>query len=52
MSANKKGQIGVNVGRVQNRMHKFLKEAKSELDPPTYSSLIETLVKYHTGNTL
>jgi hypothetical protein len=52
MSASQKGQIGVNAGRVQSRMYKFLKEAKSELDPSNYSSLIEILVKYQTGNIL
>lgn len=49
MSANRKTQSTASTSRVQSRMYKFLKEAKTELDPATYASLVDTLVKYQAG---
>ena len=50
MSANRKAQyLGPSASRMQAKMYKFLKEAKAELDPTNYETLVEILAKYHTG---
>jgi len=46
----RKGQsITGNANNCQAKVAKFIKDAKEELDPENYETLIRALAKYHTG---
>ena len=50
MSAMRKVQYpGSNASRLQAKICKFLKDAKSELEHPDYATLLEALAKYGSG---
>jgi len=49
MSTNRKMKE-LNPVAIRNKICKILKDAKGDLDPGSYGSLIDILAKYYTGN--
>ncbi len=48
-SSRKVPHLGSNVSRSNAKIYKFLREAKAELEPTTYSHLLDILSTYESG---